>query len=128
MGQLYCNVAFNPEIGSLMAHQMIKAAERMTYRQFCLLKIFGDGTIRNTLCATNYRNQGNFPIDLRQVLYECFDLAKGYYIAEESYILGVTDLCPRNTRAQGLGADLLNVLELRTIRKDDLVPIVRLLK
>lgn len=128
MGQLYCNVAFNPEIGSQMAHQMIKAAERMTYRQFCLLKIFGDDTIRNTLRATDFRNQGNFPIELRQVLYECFDLAKGYYIVDESYILGVTDLCPRNTRTQGLGADLFNDLELHTIPKDDLEPIVTQLK
>lgn len=127
MGRLYCNVAFNPEVSPQMAHQMIKAAEQMTYRQFCLLKIFGVDAIRNTLRDSDFRNQGEFPIELRQVLYECFALARRYYIVDESYILGVTDLRPRNTSTQGLGADIFNLMELHTIPTDDLLPMVRLL-
>lgn len=127
MGRMYCNLAFAPEFSPQMAHQMIKAAEQMTYRQFCLLRVFGDDAIRSALRATDFRNQGEFPIELRQVLYECFELAKRYYIVSDSYILGVTDLCPRNTKTQGLGADLFNAMELHAVPKDHLLPMVRLL-
>ena len=125
MGRLYCNLAFNSAISSQMAHQMIKAAEQMTYRQFCLLKIFGVDTIRSTLRNSDFRNQNEFPIELRQILYECFALARSYYIVDENYILGVTDLRPRNTRTQGLGGDMFNLMELKMIPTDDLAPIVR---
>ena len=128
MGRLYCNVAFDPEICPQMAHQMMKAAEQMTYRQFCLLKIFGVEAIRNTLRDSDFRSQSEFPVELRQVLYECFALARGYYIVDEKYILGVTDLHPRNTRTQGLGADMFNLMELRTVPTEDLLPMVRLLR
>lgn len=125
MGRLYANVAFNSEISSQMAHQMIKAGEQMTYRQLCLLKIFGVDAIRSTLRNSDFRNDSEFPIELRQVLYECFALARSYYIVDESYILGVTDLHPRNTRTQGLGADMFNFMELKMIPTEDLLPIVR---
>ena len=125
MGCLYSNVAFNSEISSQMAHQMIKAGEQMTYRQFCLLKIFGVNAIWSTLRNSHYRNQVSFPIELRQILYDCFALARNYYIVDKSYILGVTDLHPRNTRTQGLGADMFNLMELNMIPIDDLQPIVR---
>ena len=128
IGRFYSNVVFDSEISLPMAHQIIKASEQMTYRQFCLLKIFGVDAIRNTLRDSDFRNQSEFPIRLRQILYECFILARHYYIVDESYILGVTDLRPRNTRTQGLGADMFNMLGLARIPMDDLVPIIRQLR
>jgi hypothetical protein len=56
-----------------MAHQISKAAEQLTYRQLCLLKLavvkggFG-------LRTGDYRGQGSFPKELYQVLFECLDL------------------------------------------------------
>lgn len=128
MGYLFSSVAFNADISSHMAHQIVKSCERMTYRQFCLLKIFGIDHIRNTLRNTDYRKESEIVIKRRQVLYECFDLARNYYIAEKSYILGVTDICPRNVHTQGLGADMFNYMQLGMIPDEDLLSIVEQLK
>ena len=56
-----------------MAHQIIKTAEELTYRQLCLLKlaVVKDGF---GLRAEDYRNQDQFQKSLYQVLYECLDL------------------------------------------------------
>ena len=97
----------------------------MTYRQFCLLKIFGVEAIRSTLRKSGFRNQSEFPIELRQILHESFDLARSYYLVDESYILWVPDLHPRNTRTQRLRADIFNLMELKLVPTADLLPIVR---
>ena len=128
MGYFFSNVAFNTDISAQMAHQIVKSCERMTYRQFCLLKIFGIDQIRNTLRDTDYRGESENLTERRQVLYECFDLARSYYIVEKSYILGVTDICPRNVQTQGLGADIFNHMQLGLIPNDDLMPIIEQLK
>lgn len=39
MGHLFASVAFDPEISAQMAHQVIKTAEQLTYRQLCILKL-----------------------------------------------------------------------------------------
>ena len=128
MGYFFSSVAFNADINPQMAHQIVKSCERMTYRQLCLLKIFGIDHIRNTLRNTDYREESEILIERRQVLYECFDLARNYYIIEKSYILGVTDICPRNVQTQGLGADMFNYMQLGMIPDEDLLPIVEQLK
>ena len=128
MGYFFANVAFNADISAGLAHQIIKSCERMTYRQFCLLKIFGVNQIRGTLRDSDYRSESEFKTERRQVLYECFDLARSYYIVEESYILGVTDICPRNVQTQGLGADIFNHMNLSLIPDEDLLPIVEQLR
>ena len=73
MGHLLSSVAFDSEIGAHMAHQIIKTAEELTYRQLCLLKlaVVKDGF---GLRAEEYRNQDQFQKSLYQVLYECLDL------------------------------------------------------
>ena len=128
MGYFFSNVAFNSDISAEMAHQIAKSCERMTYRQLCLLKIFGMDRIRNTLRDTEYRGESEILTERRQVLYECFDLARNYYIVEKSYILGVTDMCPRNVHTQGVGADIFNYMQLGMIPDEDLHPIIGQLK
>src|SRR5207245_7578611 len=70
MAHLLSSVAFDPEISAQMAHQITKAAEQLTYRQFCILKLaimkqeFG-------LRGEDYRQQDAFARELYQVLYEC---------------------------------------------------------
>ena len=74
MGQFFSNVAFYPQVSAEMAHQLAKHAEQMTYRQFCLLNIAKFDNHRPKLREGDYRNQGNFPVELQQILYECLDL------------------------------------------------------
>ena len=124
MGHLLSSVAFDDAIGPEMAHQIAKSAERLTYRQLCLLKIFGVDEVRSMLRDEDYRKQTSIPIQQRQILYESFDLARNYYIASENYILGVTDIRPRQTQTQGIGADMYNLMKLRLIPTNDLRPII----
>ena len=73
MGRLLSNIAFDQEISAEMAHQITKAAEQLTYRQLCILKIT---VVKNAFSLRNgdYRGQGSFLKKLYQVLYECLDL------------------------------------------------------
>ncbi|MDE0041431.1 MAG: hypothetical protein OXT74_05310 [Candidatus Poribacteria bacterium] len=42
MGYLFSSIAFNPQINPPYAHQLIKVAEQLTYRQLCILKLSDD--------------------------------------------------------------------------------------
>jgi hypothetical protein len=128
MGHLLASVAFDARIGTHMAHQIIKAAEQLTYRQPCLLKLaivkeeFG-------LRTENYRSHGQFTKDLYQVLYECLDLErKGFIVFGSDVVFGVTDLIPNNIKVEGLGVDIFALMKLYLIPNEDLLPIVTQLK
>ena len=73
MGYLIESIPFNPQIGVHMAHQLTKAAEQLTYRQLCILKLC---VVKDHygLRDKNYRGQGPFIPELYQVLYEYLDL------------------------------------------------------
>ncbi len=128
MGHLLSSLAFDSEIGAHMAHQITKAAEQLTYRQLCLLKlaVFKDAfDLRNE----DYRNQGQFQKGLYQVLYECLDLShRGFVNFGGGVAFGPTDVSPGKMTAQALGADIYNLMKLGLIPNEDLVPIVEQLK
>jgi len=128
MGHLLSNVAFDPKISAQMAHQITKAAEQLTYRQLCILKLtmvkqeFG-------LRSEDYRAQGSFSKELYQVLYECLDLYhRGFINFGGDVAFGPTDIAPGKMTVQALGADLYNLMELVTIPNGDLAPIAVHLK
>ena len=128
MGYLLASIAFDPNISADMGHQLIKAAEELTYRKLCILKLavvkdrFG---LRNE----NYRDHGRFSKKLYSVLYECMDLCQKEYITlEDAHALGLTDIVPRSMTVQGIGGDLFNLMKLSSILDDDLIPIAEVLK
>lgn len=128
MAHLLSSVAFDPQIGAQMAHQLIKAAEQLTYRQLCILKL---AVIKQEfgLRDANYRGQGSFPRELYQVLYECFDLyQRGFINFGGEVAFGPTDVAPGKIAVQGLGADLFNLMRLMEIPNEDLIPIALQLK
>ena len=128
MSKLLANIAFDVSIGSELAHQLIKVAEQLTYRQLCLLKV---GAVRNQLAlrAGDYRGQKTFPKELYQILYECHDLyQRGLVNFGGDVAFGPTDIKPGAMTLQGLGADLFNVMGLGEIPEADLVPIVAQLR
>ena len=128
MGHLLSNIAFDSMISAQMAHQIIKVAEQLTYRQLCLLKLavvkqeFG-------LRSGDYRGQGSFTKELYQVLYECLDLYhRGLVNFGGEVAFGPTDIAPGKMTAQALGADLYNLMRLGTIPKNDLASIAAQLR
>ena len=128
MGHLLANIAFNPQISTPMAHQIVKAAEQLTYRQLCILKL---AVFRDALGLRNdgYRGQSQFSKELLQLLYECFDLyQRGFINNGGDAALSVADIAPGKMTVQGLGADIFNLMRLATIPDQDLVPIATQLR
>ncbi len=128
MGFLKANIGFDSDIGADMGHQLIKVAEELTYRQFCILKlakvkdIFG---LRNE----DYRGHGGFSKELYSVLYECKDLHDREYLAfGEEVGFGLTNAIPANMTIQGVGRDLFSLMKLSLIPDEDIIPIAEVLK
>jgi len=128
LGIFLSKIAFDPDIDTHLAHQLTKCAEDLTYRQFCLLNIFANKQLRSRLRPNNYREIQSFPLDLRQVLYECYVLSRRDYIASGQANLGVTDISPRIMQTQGLGKDIFNYLSLAQIPYEDLQSIIDILR
>ena len=125
MGHFFANVAFYPQVNAEMAHQLAKHAEQMTYRQFCLLKIAKFENFRPKLREGDYRNQGNFSVELQQVLYECLDLyGRGFVNFGGDVVFGPTDIKPRAMKTQGLGLHLATLLNVEFIPESDLATIL----
>lgn len=128
MGYLLASIAFDSNISADMGQQLVKSAEELTYRQFCILKL---ATVKDIfgLRNENYRDHGRFSKKLYSVLYECMDLYQKEYITlEDAHALGLTDIVPRSMTVQGIGGDLFNLMKLSSILDDDLIPIAEVLK
>ena len=120
MGYLLASIAFNPQISVHMAHQLIKAAEQLTYRQLCILKLC---VVKDHygLRDKNYRGQGPFIPELYQVLYEYLDLYhRGFISFGTEVAFGPTDVEPGNGSVQAIGRDLFNLMKLTLIPDEDI--------
>ena len=128
MGHLLSSVSFDSQISASMAHQIIKAAELLTYRQLCILKL---SVVKQAFRLRNedYREEGSFSKELYQVLYECLDLYhKGYIHIGRTVAFGPTDIIPGKMTIQALGIDIFNLMRLQTIPNDELISIATQLK
>ena len=128
MGHLLSSVAFDDQISAEMAHQITKAAEQLTYRQLCILKV---AVVKEAFGLRNedYRGHGSFSKEIYQVLYECLDLYnRGFINFGGEVAFGPTDVAPGKMTVQGLGANLFNLMKLATIPDEALVPIVMQLR
>lgn len=128
MANLLANVAFDISISGQMAHQIVKAAEALTYRQICLLALFS-GLLPFPLRKTDYRSKNEFPTELMQILYECYDLAiRGFVSTGGTPAFGPSDINPSVARVQGLGAHMFNLMGLAQIPITELDPLVTQLR
>lgn len=128
MAHLFSSVAFDSTISAQMAHQVTKAAEQLTYRQLCMLKLSVDKD-RFGLRAEDYRKQAHFKKELYQILYECIDLYhRGFISFKGGVAFGPTDIIPGKMTVQGLGADIFNLMKLGMIPDETLAPIVHQLQ
>ena len=134
MGYLLSSITFDPHINVYTAHQLVKTAEQLTYRQLCILK----------LCAVkdNYESNalGNFvrsvkdpTKELDQVLHEYWDLfLRSLINSGENFDISMSEFSPRDmvpmvADLQGMGEDLFNLMKLSLIPDEDIAPIAELL-
>ena len=128
MGYLKAGIAFNSNVSADMGHQLIKVAEELTYRQFCILKF---AMVKDSFKLRNesYRGQETFARELLQVLYECVNLYHRAYINfGGSAALDLTDVNPGSMTIQGIGGDLFRLMKLSSIPDEDIIPIAKALK
>lgn len=128
MGFLKASIGFDSSISTDMGHQLIKAAEELTYRQLCILKL---AVVKDSfgLRGEDYRGHGAIAIELSQILYECLDLYHRAYINFGGEVaFGPTDVKPGSMIVQGIGAYLYNLMKLSSIPDNNLIPIAEVLK
>ena len=141
LGLLYSSIPFDSDISLPYAHQLIKVAEQLTYRQLCILKLC-DVKDNYNLRDEDYRDQNVDRKDLNQILYECAELDNKQYINSRgkadlhgrefadfgATIDGLTRAIPSCMTLQGIGADLYNLKKLSLIPDEDIDPIAEQLK
>ena len=134
MGYLLSSIAFDSEINLPYAHQLIKVAEQLTYRQLCILKLC---VVKEEyqLRDRHYKDPRLRDKALNQILHECHNLYTGGYVHHKGK-LGIgdteafvpTDLNPRSMALIGLGVDLYDLMRLSLIPDKDVDPIAEVLK
>ena len=141
MGYLFSSIVFDAEVSAQLAHQIAKIGEQLTYRQLCLLKLAAE-KYQYQLRDTDYRDHGDFRIELTQILYECAELYDRQYINFRgepnlhtreysdfgATIAGLTNAIPSRMTLQGIGEDLFNLMKLSLIPDEDIAPIAEQLK
>ena len=128
MAHLLANIAFDSQIGVHMAHQITKGCEQLTYRQLCIIKL---SVVKDQfgLRREDYRGQDSFAKELYQILYEYLDLyVKGYINFGGEVAFGPTDVNPGRTTVQAIGTDIFNLMQLRKIPVEDIMPVAMQVK
>jgi hypothetical protein len=128
LAHLYATIAFDSSISAPLAHQLIKAAEQLSYRQLCLIRL---GAVKQLLPlrTTDYRGHGSFSKELYQVLFELHDLYnRGFVAYGGTAALGPSDAVPSQITPQGIGADLHNAMRLAEIPWTEIQALVQVLR
>jgi len=126
-GNLFANIAYDNRISRSYADMLIKIAQKLTYRQLCLLRVFS-GDFEHLLRKEHYREYGKFPWELIGILNEAYALYLNSLISNGSAaMLSLTDLMPAKVRLQGIGAMLYDLMELDDINSSDYDGIIRIL-
>ena len=73
MANLLTHIAFDSTTSVHIAHQLIRSAEQLTYRQLCILGLVSS-IDELSLRQSNYDDQRQFTEELGYILYECKDL------------------------------------------------------
>lgn len=130
-GNLIANIAFHPEIDRAQANLLIRVAERISYRQICLLALFGSPEKQNLgLRQEDYSKAGKVGaarVGLLQEIYELY--SQGMLNASGVALIDLPGVTPGKMNVQGTGAMLYNLMELWRIdlMGHDITEIVSLL-
>ena len=133
MGYLKASIAFE-NVSADMGHQLIKAAEELTYRQFCILKL---SVVKDRFDLRNqdYQNHEKFSKELYQVFQECHDLCLKNYLDYKiplthsgEIAVSYMNMRPNDMTIQRIGEDLFKLMKLSSIPDEDIIPIAKVLK
>jgi hypothetical protein len=130
ISNLLANICFDPTANAGFAHQLLKLADILSYRQYCILKLCVTKS-SYSLRPNDYRESGRNVHEERalyDVLNECLDLERKQLI-RFGIGIGVTlhDVSPGEMELQGLGTDLYHLMNLEAIPPDDITSIAEVL-
>lgn len=135
-GNLLANLAFEPDVDRSQANFLLRLGEDLSYRQLCLLSLFGQNTLlgvnnRLNLRTSSYRNAVgtvSFGFDLVVLLQEIYDLyQRGIVTNGRDAMISVSDAIPSQLSPVGATINLYNLMELGTVSTDDLNVLIWLL-
>ena len=147
-GNLITNLCFSSSFDVGMAHQLIKRAEELTYRQLCTLHISallravdnldiveGQPLFQLTYNLSQLNNEswndrGFKKLTQEQVfiLTDCLDMYNMRLITIGHFTNDIFDIIPKKIGIIGVGVYLWELMELSSIPEEDLLPISLALK
>ena len=125
-GNLLANLGFS-NISRAQANACLKTSEGLSYRQLCLLAIFGQYH-KFQLRQKSYLEQTTVHQEIASILHEIADLDRQNLITQVGVVLGLTNINPGKMRLEGVGETLFRLMELHKINIEDLAEPVALLK
>ena len=128
MAHLLAGVSFDTSVDLDTAHQLIAAAEELSYRQLSLMRlavVVEEYPIR----PDDYRDQVHYSSDLYPVLYECVHLCQlGFASFGGDVVFGPSNIKPAEMKLQGLGSDVYRLMRLSDIPKADVAKVAEPLR
>ena len=131
MGHLFAGLAFHESISLDLAHQIISEAERLSYRQLCILRVYAvreSFDLRSEPYVSTEQREAAISSDVYQVLLECFDLCNRALLGSLSPVLTVPQIVPGAMRVQGIGAVIHNLMKLDLVPEEDLSAVAERLR
>lgn len=120
LANLYANTAFRSEVSPAVANYFMKVAERLTYRQFCLLAFIGK---RGTFDTERLNRLEHDSPELQVLRREEMDLS-----SSDLGTLGLLDAtAPWTVFLSPMGKSFYEVLGLEEIPNDDVAELEKLL-
>ncbi len=131
MGHLFAGLAFYESVGLDLAHQIISEAERLSYRQLCILRVCAvreSFDLRSEPYVSTGQREAAISSDVYQVLLECFDLCNRALLGSLSPVLTVPQIVPSSMRVLGIGAVIHNLMKLDLVPEEDLSAVAERLR
>lgn len=123
-GNLIANLAFYPQFSRAAADLVVRLAERLSYRQLCLLALFCQPLgYHERLWASGYSGTAQSGPRLA-LLFEIFDLVSRGLIrrTDGTFLLSEQDIIPAKMETHSIGYSLFVLMELSTPREPTTPP------
>lgn len=125
-GNLLAGIAVS-RLSRSYANLLIRIAGELSYRQLCLLSLFGQKDKFN-LKQGDYREENiTMTVDKIDVLQEVFKLEQMSLLNSGNVLFGLTNITPAKMNIEGVGQILFKLMDLSRIRSDDLEGVAQLL-
>jgi hypothetical protein len=115
LGRLTAAICFDETVTREQGNNLIRTAERLSYRQITMLKFFV--TSHSGLRTSDYMKQTTFSLEMIHALDEVHSLMRqGLLTNGQTIALGLTDIVPSSVKTQGVGVQMFNLMRLEDVQ------------